>query len=221
MTIAVGILTHNAKRYDRLDLLRQTIRTLAAQSPDALYVVDNGSDDGTQDFVFSIGGTCVADPITSCGHGMNVVCGILADSGCDVAVFSNDDIAWKADALERIEAFWAEAPADLVIASGLLEDEFPWNTIYGRIEVGAEKGLVRRTAPGGAWTFRAADWDKIAPIPEAPTWDDVPTCLRLGEHGYRVAQFDWARHLGEKHSTWGNNSQEFFSKPLNRKAWRV
>lgn len=220
MSIAAAVLTHNVIAYDRLGLLQDTLYSLAAQEPDALFVISNGSDDGTEEYVDSIGGTVVDDPISTCGHGMNVSIGIAVESGCDVVVFSNDDIAFEPDALYRIERFWEQAPDDLLIASGLLEDDYPWNTVYERIEVGSEVGLVRRTAPGGVWTLRASDWPRIQPVPEAAGWDDVPVSLRLQANGYRVAQFEWAHHRGQDRSTWENASHRF-GKPLDRKKWGV
>lgn len=220
MTIAAAVLTHNVVKYDRLTLLQDTLFSLAAQEPNALFVVSNGSSDGTQQYVESIGGLVVDDPITTCGHGMNVAIGIAAESGCDVVVFANDDIFFEPDALYRIQRFWEAAPDDLLLASGLLEDDFPWNTVYERAEIGGEVGLVRRTAPGGVWTMRAKDWQRIGPVPESPGWDDVPTCVRLAEKGYRVAQFEWAHHMGVEVSTWGNASAEH-GRPLDRKRWRL
>ena len=220
MTIAAGVLTHDAIRYDRLDLFKQTVRSLVAQKPDFLYLVSNGSTDGTEAYVASLGGLVVNDPISSCGHGMNVTMGACVGSGADVVVFSNDDIIWHPDALGLISEFWAAAPDDVVIAAGILEDDYPWNTALERLEVAGQGGLVRLTAPGGAWTFRARDWGLIHPIPEAPGWDDVPTCQRLQWHGYRVAQFDWAEHIGEERSTWGNISGDF-RKPLDYEGWGI
>ena len=91
---------------------------------------------------------------------------------------------------------------------------------FQEVEAGGVAALVRDTAPGGAWTLRAADWPRIGPVPEAPGWDDVPTCNRLRKQGYRVCQIDLADHVGEDHSTWGNISNRL-AKPLDRKAWNV
>lgn len=218
--IAVGILTHNMFDNDRQELFRATLRSLIRPDGVKLYILDNGSTDGTPTYVRSLGGTVISDPITTCGHGMNATIGLCAASGADLVVFSNDDIAWKPGALEAVERFWAEAPDDVVIAAGLMEDEFPWNTVRGRLVSGGVTALVRDTAPGGAWTMRARDWPLIGPVPEAPGWDDVPTCDRLRRKGYRVCQIDLAQHLGEGRSTWGNDSARH-GKPLDRGAWGI
>jgi GT2 family glycosyltransferase len=221
MKIAVGVLTHNQFRYDRHELFKRTVTSLVHDIDKIsleLYIVDNGSTDETPEYVRSIGGTVLSDPITTCGHGMNATIGICAGSGAELVVFSNDDIEWRAGALPALVRFWSEAPADILIASGLLEDDFPWNTVRERVDYGGVPGLIRDTAPGGTWTLRAADWGKIAPVPEAAGYDDVPTCNRLRAKGYRVCQLDLAEHQGEHVSTWGNISREL-GKPLDRAAW--
>lgn len=218
MKTAVGILTHNQFATGRHEAFLTTARSLAAQHPDALYVVDNGSTDETPEYVRSLGGVVLDDPISTCGHGMNATIGLCAASGAALVVFSNDDICWHPGALERLVAFWSEAPDDVKIASGLLEDDFYWNTVVERIECGGVEGLVRKTAPGGAWTLRAKDWPKIGPVPEAKGWDDVPTCARVISRGGRVVQLELADHIGEDLSTWGNDSAKF-RRPLDREAW--
>lgn len=221
MKVAVGVLTWNQMSTGRHKLFKQTVASLVRDIDKVdldLFIVDNGSTDGSADYVRSIGGTAVEHPITTCGHGMNVTIRLCAASGADLVVFSNDDIAWRPGALPALVRFWSEAPDDILIAAGLLEDDFPWNTVRERIEFGGVPGLVRDSAPGGTWTLRARDWPKIGPIPEAAGWDDVPTCERLRAKGYRVAQLDLADHLGQDASTWGNGSERF-GRPLDRAAW--
>lgn len=220
VTVAVGVLVHNVFRYHRHELFRRTVRSLADQNPDQLFIVSNGSDDGTQDYVRDLGGLVVNDPVSSCGHGMNVTINATAAAGCEFTVFSNDDIDWKPGSLVAMCEFLAAAPADLVLISGLLEDDYPWNTVYERVEYGGHIALIRRTAPGGCWGMRTSDWAKIRPVPESPGYDDVPACERLGKLGYRVAQLDLCEHIGTEASTWGNGSAAF-GKPLDREFWRI
>lgn len=219
MRLAVGILTHDQFRHERHELFLRTVSSLQdGDHPFDLYVVDNGSDDGTSEFVRSIGGLAINDAMTTCGHGMNVTLDILASSGADVAVFSNDDIDWHPGGLERVMRWWSEAPEDVLICSGSLEPDYPWNTPRELVTAGGVKALVRDTAPGGTWTMRARDWPTIGHVPELRGWDDVPKCRELRERGFRVAQMDAATHIGEDHSTWGNRSQPY-AKPLDREAW--
>ena len=151
---------------------------------------------------------------------MNVTIGLCATSGADVIAFSNDDIAWHPGALAEVVRFWQAAPDDILICSGSLEPEYPWNTPRDMVECGGVRALVRDTAPGGTWTLRARDWPLIGPVQEIRGWDDVPTCQRLRAQGYRVAQMDVADHVGEEHSTWGNGTYASdLGRPLDRSAW--
>lgn len=217
MKLAVGVLTHNAIEHGRVDLIRTTLGSLLEDGA-PIYLVDNGSTDGTDELVRGWGGAAIRDAVSTCGHGMNVVIGACVASGADVVVFSNDDISWHPGWAEKVRAFWSEAPEDLLICSGSLEPEYPWNTPRAAICCGGVKALVRDTAPGGTWTLRAEAWKLIGPVPETPGVDDVPTCQRLNALGYRVAQMDVATHIGEDASTWGNESWRL-AQPLDRQKW--
>lgn len=220
MSIAVGILTFNQFETGRHELFKRTLRSLLRDGPpEHLFIIDNGSSDETPEYVASLGGTVLKDRRSTCGHGMNVTISACASSGAELVVFSNDDIEWHPGALGQVARFWSAAPEDVMIASGLLEEDFPWNTARTAIECGGVRALVRDTAPGGTWTLRARDWPVIGPVPEQTAgYDDVPTCNRLRGMGYRVCQMDLATHLGEEVSTWGNGSKAFGSK-LDREAW--
>lgn len=217
MRVVAAVLTHNAKRYGRDMLLRDTLRSLA--EADRVLLVDNGSSDGMADWVAQVGGFCYqpADRVTTCGRGMNVTI-TMAAADADVVVFSNDDIVWRPGWRARVQSFWEHAPDDVAIMSGLLEPDFPWNQPRATVEYGGVRGLVRETVPGGAWTLMAANWSIIGPVPEKAGWDDVPTCRRMNQLGWRNVAVDLADHAGVELSTWGNGSQKF-AKPLNREAW--
>jgi glycosyltransferase involved in cell wall biosynthesis len=217
--VAVGVLTRNQRDHDRRQLFLRTLTSLQnAGWPCDVFLLDNGSTDGTDAYITALGGVALRDPLTSCGHGMNATIAACLSASPDLVVFTNDDIEWRRGFLADLVQFWSAAPADVLIASGLLEAEYPWNTAREVVESGGVKALVRDTAPGGAWTFRAADWPLIGPVPEAPGWDDVPTCNKLTAMGYRVCQIDLAEHIGEGNSTWGNNSQAY-GQPLDRAKW--
>jgi len=219
--VAVGVLTHNQFETGRHELFKATVASLRQGGyPFDLYIVDNGSTDETSDYVASLGGLVLHDPVTTCGHGMNATIGACAASGAGLVVFSNDDIYWHDGAIEALVRFWGAAPRDILIASGSLEPDYPWNTPREMVEAGGVRALIRDTAPGGTWTLRARDWKVIGPVPESQGYDDVPTCRRLTARGYRVCQIDLADHVGEEVSTWGNASYTY-AEPLDREKWGI
>ena len=217
MKVVAAVLTHNAITYGRTDLLSEAAQSLS--EADEVLVVDNGSTDGSEVFVAGLGGSVYrpSDGVSTCGRGMNICITAAAGRG-DLVVFSNDDIVWRPGWRTQLEAFWSQAPEDIMIVSGLLEIDYPWNTPLGTVDAGGVRGLVRETVPGGAWTLRSADWPRIGPVPEKRGWDDVPTCKRLGRDGFRVVALDLCVHAGEGSSTWGNKSAAF-GQPLDRARW--
>ncbi len=218
MKVVAGVLTYRVKRFGRVDELHATLASL--READELFLLDNASDDGSAELVRSLGGTVARNDDGNCtpGRGMNQLLGALAARDADIVAFSNDDMAWKPGWRAQLEAFWDAAPASLLILSGLLEPDYPWAQVLGRLDCGGVPALIRETAPGAAWTFRARDWPLIGPIPEKLGWDDVPTCHKIRAHGGQVAQADLAEHLGADKSTWGNVSFEW-AKPLDRERW--
>lgn len=210
MKIVAGVLTFRAKQFGRILELRETLGTLS--EADALYLLDNGSDDGSGELVRGMGGTVAEnlDGITTAGRGMNLLIGALAATDADVIVFSNDDIRWRPGWRAQVEAFWAAAPPAVKLMSGLLErQDYPWARVRARVEYGGVVALLRESAPGAAWTMRREDWELIGPCPEKVSWDDVPTCQKLRARGYHVAQADLAEHIGGDKSTWGNPAHAY------------
>jgi glycosyltransferase involved in cell wall biosynthesis len=219
--VSIGVLTHNQFSTGRHELFLQTLRSLkGAGWPFDLFVVDNGSTDQSGEYVQSIGGTAIKAIVSTCGFGMNATARACLSTQPDMVVLSNDDIEWHEGFLEVLVDFWDAAPLDVLIASGILEPDYPWNTARELLQAGPTKALVRDTAPGGAWSFRASDWLRIGPVPESAGWDDVPTCQRLKAEGYRVCQLDLAEHIGEGYSSWGNISHTV-AKPLDRAKWGI
>ena len=221
MKIVAGMLIHNAKTYDRLDLAKQAAWSLASEA-DELIVWDNGSTDGTEEWVRSIGGHCdvPADGNTTGGRGMNNVATAAAKRG-DVVVLTADDMIWRPGWRQVVEEFWTAAPKQVAILCGLLEPDYPWSTPVGAMTCGGVTALLRPTVPGSAWTFRSADWrSHIGPVPEVQGHDDVPTCHRLVTQGFVLAAVDLAEHWGEDRSIWGNQSHQW-AKPLDTQGATV
>ena len=220
MKIVAGMLTFNAVTHDRLDLAKTTVRSLAAEA-DEVIVWDNGSSDGTEEWVRAIGGHLYASPdgVTTCGRGMNMLGSACAARG-DLVVLTSDDMLWRPGWRAVLEAFWAEAHDKVAIFCGLLEPDYPWSTPVGAITVNEVTGLLRPSVPGSGWTFRSADWPTIGPVPETYGRDDVPTCQRLVAEGWVLVAADLAEHLGERASTWGNASHQY-AKPLDTQGVAV
>jgi glycosyltransferase involved in cell wall biosynthesis len=222
MKIAVGILCHNQEKYGRVDLFDQCLKSVQAAQPDHLVVMDNGSTDGTAERVAALVGGVAVDRIAgyphgnTCGYGMNKLARTLAELDADVLVMSNDDIVWQSDAFDRLRTVWAEMSERAAIVSGLVEPTFalpnqrPWNEVLGVLDVADETLWVRRSVPGGAWSFRRDMVDAIFPVSTFPGVDDVPACHRLIENEYLVGAVDVAAHAGIESSTWNNGSHQLY-----------
>jgi len=204
--VAIAVRTWNAIRHGRRDLLERTLESLGeAGHPFELFLVDNGSTDGTAELVAARGGHAAPriDGQNGAGHGMNIAIERALSCAPDLVVFSDDDIGWQPGFLRQLVQFWAYAPHDIAILSGYVEPRWSWNTIRGALDCGEVRAIVRETAPGGAWSFPAALWGRIGPL--QPAMDaDWEACQRLRSAGFRLCQADLALHLGAARSTWGN-----------------
>lgn len=222
MKVAVGILCHNQKQYGRRTLFKQCLESIQAAGPDHLVIMDNGSTDGTADRIAALDGGVAVARIpgyphgNTCGYGMNKLARTLANTDADILVMSNDDIVWEVDAFDRLRKVWNEASDQAAIIAGLVEptfalpDKTPWNEVLGVLEAAGETLWVRRSVPGGAWTFRRDMVDQIFPVSTFPGVDDVPACHRLLEAGYLLGAVDLATHAGIKSSTWNNGSHDLY-----------
>lgn len=213
MKVAAGILTYNPLANKRKKLLQQTVDSLA--DADEVVVFDNGSTD-----VYNIDAEVVQFPRlkgfphgNTCGYGMNKVAATLK---ADIVILSNDDIVWKPDAVQTLKEVWAAADDKLTIISGLVEGTYqlpgmePWNKPYGTVNIAGHNLLLRKSVPGGAWTYRGGHYDRIFPVSTFPGVDDVPACHKLIGSGYPVACMDLAVHEGVV-STWGNGSEQYLT----------
>lgn len=212
MKIVAGVLTRNAITYGRCDMALTAVASLA--DADDVILLDNGSDDGSADWVRNLGGVAytAADGVTTCGRGMNLLADLCVPHG-DVVVLTSDDMHWRSGWRSIVEDFWTHADPSVALLCGLLEPAYPWSGVLGAYSAGDVTGLTRACVPGSGWTFRSTDWPSIGPVPEFPGEDDVPACARLHAAGRLLVAIDIADHVGEHHSTWGNESHRF-AKPL-------
>ena len=203
MKIAVAVLTYN-----RLSLLRRTLASLEAVPGQnwTIDIVDNGSTDGSAEFVRGNGGYANTDGNHTTGHGMNLVISMALERRPDIVLFTADDYEYKRSWLDSLEAWYGAAPADVVLTSLNLEPAYGWNGISEFVEYGGVRGVIRASLPGSLWSFRASDWPKIGPIREATGGEDLEICQRLQRNGYKLAALNLSEHTGEKASAWGNQS---------------
>ena len=211
--IRAAILTYRPKATNRLRLLRSTFLSLIDEA-DAVWVVDNGSG---PDEVDAITDTLGLPPWThsgdlhTCGYGTNLQARILAGADCapdDICVLSDDDMIWRPGWADQLAAWWAAAPADVVLTGCHLEPAYPWNTIAGAVTHGGVDGLVRASTGAASWSYRAMSHDRIFPIPQRHNGTgDVPACQRIIDGGGTICQLDIAEHVGLE-STWGNRTVE-------------
>ena len=222
MRIAVAVLTYNQLANDREVLFKDTVASLRynARSPIDLYVVDNGSTDGTDQLVREMGGYCYTGTNTTSGHGTNLCARITQGSGADLCVLSDDDMIWHDGWDTNLRDWWSGIPEDVKLTGCHLEPEYPWNMIHDAIDVNGRRGLVRASTGAASWSFRNQDWKLIGPIPQVKQgWGDIPACNRLESRGFRIAQIDLATHNGGGQSTWGNDSSDLDRHPLDRDRW--
>lgn len=214
--VAVAILTWNRK-----DLFKRTLRSLKnTEYPYALSIVDNGSTDGTERIVRSLGGYLNTTGNHTAGYGMNLAITRALMCKPDIVVFTADDYEYRSGWLETLVNFWKHAPDSVILVTCNLEPVYGWNTVRGMVEYGGVRALVRDSVPGSNWSFRARDWPLIGPLQEKTGGEDLAVCARLRERGYSLCALDLAEHIGEKQSSWGNRSY-LFGQPLDRERWGI
>lgn len=218
MNVSIGLLCFDIFRTKRDQMFLATLKSLRNGGyPSTLHVVTNGSTDGTERVVRDLGGI-VDDRHTAPWYGMQVAFDAGVADGADLVVFSADDIAYTPGWLARLVRFWAEAPDDVKLATQFLEPEYPWNAIGGADTIGGERCLFRESVPGSSWSLRARDWPVVGPMPTYSPREDLDTCAKLRAAGYRLAALDLAEHVGERQSSWGNQSH-LYARPLDRARW--
>lgn len=216
MRVAAAVLTWNTVENGRVDLLRGTCESLAAECD--VYVVDNGSSDGTPDVVAGLVADGVAAgwvrsdwPVTTSMAGTAWCAKVLAGVDPDIRVHSDDDVLWRPGWRKSLHRWWKGAPEDVALTGCHLERDYSWNVDLGPAETfGGVTGRWRASTGAATWSYRREHFGVLFPDRQVPVQrqgvGDVPTCERLNHGGWRVFQLDLAEHMAEYESTWGNGS---------------
>ena len=220
MKIGVGVLTWNHRKTGREQMFYDALLSLTngGQAVDVV-VVTNGSTDGTQDTVRRLGGI-VDDANGQIWYGMTRAIEAVIARGADIVLFTADDITYRPGWADKLAAFWADAPDEVKLCSLILEPDYPWNTIRGTLDAGDLRAILRDSIGGCSWSFRAADWPIIGPLPQVMPGEDIAVCQKLVGQGYYLAQVELADHVGEKVSAWLNESWKI-ARPVDRERWRI
>lgn len=220
MKIVSAIQTWNNIKYERTEGLYLTHSSLEPQCDETL-LFDNHSHDGTLDIVHSLGGKLLKGSDGSWPAAVLLKVEAALAVGADVVICSDDDVQWHPTAVTKLRRFWGAAPDNLVLISGFLEPQWPWNTIKGMIGAGGERALIRESAPGGGWCFRATAWPILREVIEKKKRDmqccDYQVCCNLVQRGYRLGQMDLGKHLGYEKTTWGNSPE--VGDPVDLYKW--
>lgn len=217
MKIVAAILTRNQYEHDRRSLFEQTVESFRAEQI-PLYVVDNGSTDGTDRLVQSGHDWTPwlnAGRNTTSGFGTWTCCRLLAATDADLCVVSDDDMQWTAGWTAPLIDWWQQAPDSLVLTGGHIEPAFPWNQISSRVVYGNTIGLLRESTGAASWTWPRDRFERLAraarmlPIDRQGDWD-VPMCRMLTGQGNTIGQVDVADHAGVGRSTWGNRTEPLY-----------
>lgn len=224
--ITLGLLTHRVIDFDRADLLAQTMRSAERAFPSAsLWVLDNGSSDGTWDVLKEVASDrwiLLRVPSTEPsppGLGRNRLVEYMGLKG-DLVVLSDDDMVWQEGAEDRLARFFAAAPEDVALVSGFVEPDFAHATPREAVEYGGVRGVVRDNAPGCAWAFRPSFWAKYGPMPETPIGEDSEVCARVRADGKRMVSLRLAEHAGLGRSSLGNCAGRV-APPFDGERWGI
>ncbi len=242
MKIAVGLLTYEIFKNKRDDMFNRTLAGLLLNGgPLDIVIVDNGSRDGTADFVKNTADLwatrCANNPSPdirlevfvsndvnhTSAHGNNLAAAkAISLFDPDIVVLSDDDVSWAPNAFSRLAAFWEKAPEFIKLCGGILESEdYKWAQIIGSGWIGEERFLARESAGAASWSFRARDYGYLFPLyDEKQAVGDLDGCRRLRKQGFSVVQIDLAEHVGAHASSWGNATGKMKFEPLNRKKWQ-
>lgn len=221
MKVAVGLLTYNLFRFDRVAQFWLCYASLYnGQHPFEFFLLDNGSDDGTEQIVRELHGAVSLNDNTTTGFGKNILVDMCLQSNPDLIILSDDDILWNWYWLAKLVKLWPKLPKDVILLGSVFEKFYDWNKIQDSFIVEDELVLIRESASASSWSFPATAWKTIGPFPdEKQSESDVPVCQRLVSQGWKVGQVSLAEDIGLDRSTWGNQGHVLGS-PLDLERWK-
>lgn len=203
--------------YNRYHLLRKTVESLYNTTLNfKLSIIDASTDKETLDYLKTINQDVVYLPKSNVGQAMNYAASLIKDSGAEYGMITADDYVFNPYWLEILTHFWKSSHESIKLCCCNFEPDYDWNKtsqlyIYGNHQY----AFIRDSLPGSNWTFRTEDIDLIFPVAEKTGGEDLETCIKLRNQGYKLACLDLTDHLGEKLSAWGNQSFQQ-SKKLTR-----
>lgn len=180
-----------------------------------IIIVDNGSEDGTVDWLTSnFPQTVIIRNQTNLGVTIPFNQGVNASSS-EYFVFLNNDVSPKKDYLKNIFNYFKD---NKVFAVSFNENASSWPHVSwggGKLQFtqGEDKSSPRYTAwaSGGSAIFKRSIWDKLGGINEiyAPFyWEDIDIGYRAWKSGYKII---WSKSSEVLHQ------HESTSKKLNQK----
>jgi len=191
--------------FNRLRLVKQTLESLALNTPRKLYhliVVDDGSTDGTREWLKTQKKELVwlIDKLIlqeNKGPGGARNTGVKASGKTKYLYISDSDMYFQKGWLETLIKVYQNLP-EVGILGAL---GHPWWLTIGKAYIGGIPGeqagievCFAEQLPGYSWFMKREIWEKGGPLQEGTDYgvEDTAFCNRVKELGYKLG------HLGEE-----------------------
>ncbi len=191
---------------DEADSVGESVTALREQTDAPIYVVDNGSKDGTADVAAAAGAAVVSEPRRGYGYACLAGSQAALDAGADVLVYFDADQSSRPDELDRVLAPIAAGEADLVLGSRFLGTVEPGSMAphqrFGNWMTAAMMRRIYHIEVTDLGPFRAIRSEVFAGLDMSEMTFGWPTemTLRCATTGARVVEVPvtWqARYAGE------------------------
>ncbi|MEO1063792.1 MAG: glycosyltransferase family 2 protein [Actinomycetota bacterium] len=183
-----------------------SVEALREQTDAPIYVVDNGSTDGTAEVAAAAGAIVVSEPRRGYGYACAAGSATALDAGADVLVYFDADQSSRPDELDRVLAPIEAGEADLVLGSRMLGTIEPGSMAphqrFGNWLTAAIMRRIYRLEVTDLGPFRAIRSDVFARLDMTEMTFGWPTemTLRCATTGARIIEVPvtWqARLAGE------------------------